>query len=124
MSDSEISTRGGQPSITTPMPPPCDSPKVVTRKSWPNVLPIAEYSSTAVSAVGQAGVSPAVAPTKQARTPAVLTGKMPVLLRSPRARFLHHRLNRAHLRRQPTNEQANQSRRAFRVFPRAQRHGS
>jgi hypothetical protein len=30
--------RGGQPSITTPMPPPCDSPKVVTRKSWPNVL--------------------------------------------------------------------------------------
>src|SRR5207244_10054078 len=36
-----MSIRGGQPSITTPMPPPCDSPKVVTRKSRPNVLPIA-----------------------------------------------------------------------------------
>src|SRR6478672_10904829 len=32
--------RGGQPSTTTPMPPPCDSPKVVTRKSWPKVLPM------------------------------------------------------------------------------------
>src|SRR5205807_7202861 len=40
MSASEIAIRGGQPSITTPMPPPCDSPKVVTRKRWPNVLPI------------------------------------------------------------------------------------
>ena len=32
--------RGGQPSTTTPMPPPCDSPKVVTRKSWPKELPM------------------------------------------------------------------------------------
>jgi len=32
--------RGGQPSITTPMPPPWDSPNVVMRKSWPNVLDI------------------------------------------------------------------------------------
>src|SRR5437762_1436452 len=33
--------RGGQPSMTTPTPPPCDSPKVVMRKSCPKVLPIA-----------------------------------------------------------------------------------
>ena len=26
--------------MTTPTPPPCDSPKVVMRKSWPNVFPI------------------------------------------------------------------------------------
>src|SRR5215203_2155002 len=32
--------RGGQPSITTPMPPPWDSPNVVTRNNWPNVLPM------------------------------------------------------------------------------------
>src|SRR6267142_2773320 len=32
--------RGGQPSITTPMPPPWDSLNVVTRNSWPNVLPM------------------------------------------------------------------------------------
>src|ERR1700694_278703 len=40
MSASFMSILGGQPSITTPMPPPCDSPKVVMRKSWPNELPI------------------------------------------------------------------------------------
>src|SRR6266436_1152582 len=40
MSVSETAIRGGQPSTTTPMPPPCDSPKVVTRKSWPKVLPM------------------------------------------------------------------------------------
>jgi hypothetical protein len=27
--------RGGQPSMTTPTPPPWDSPKVWMRKSWP-----------------------------------------------------------------------------------------
>src|SRR2546421_366777 len=32
--------RGGHPSITTPTPPPCDSPKVVMRKSWPKLLPM------------------------------------------------------------------------------------
>jgi hypothetical protein len=64
--------RGGQPSITTPMPPPCDSPNVVTRNSWPKVLPMSGYSSTAVSAVGQAGVSPAGTATQQARTPVLL----------------------------------------------------
>src|SRR5207244_13546315 len=42
---------GGQPSITTPTPPPCDSPKVVTRKSRPKVFPIAwKIASLAVSA--------------------------------------------------------------------------
>ncbi|GIZ52400.1 hypothetical protein NCCP691_24140 [Noviherbaspirillum aridicola] len=30
---------GGQPSTTQPMPAPCDSPKVVTEKSVPKVLP-------------------------------------------------------------------------------------
>jgi len=39
---------GGQPSITTPIPPPCDSPNVVTRKSRPNVLPIWAYCSTGI----------------------------------------------------------------------------
>src|ERR1044072_9686006 len=32
---------GGQPSMTTPTPPPCDSPKVVIRKTRRNVFPIA-----------------------------------------------------------------------------------
>ena len=32
--------RGGQPSTTTPTPPPCDSPNVVMRKSVPKVLDI------------------------------------------------------------------------------------
>ena len=32
ISSSVIGRRGGQPSTTTPTPPPCDSPKVVTRK--------------------------------------------------------------------------------------------
>src|ERR1017187_6872393 len=44
MSTSEMSIFGGQPSITTPMPPPCDSPNVVTRKSWPKVVPIPRAS--------------------------------------------------------------------------------
>src|ERR1041385_963770 len=40
MCASAILMRGGQPSITTPIAPPCDSPKVVTRNSSPNVLDI------------------------------------------------------------------------------------
>src|SRR2546421_914148 len=40
-----MSIFGGQPSITTPTPPPCDSPKVVIRKSWPKVLPIERQNS-------------------------------------------------------------------------------
>ena len=40
MSATSSASRGGQPSTTTPTPPPCDSPKVVTRKSVPNVLAI------------------------------------------------------------------------------------
>src|SRR5438128_12202896 len=54
-----MSIFGGQPSITTPMPPPCDSPKVVTRKSWPKVLPIYEHCSTGMLPAGPMGVSPA-----------------------------------------------------------------
>src|SRR5271156_5517641 len=30
--------RGGQPSTTTPTPPPWDSPQVVMRKRWPKVF--------------------------------------------------------------------------------------
>lgn len=37
--------RGGTPSITQPTAPPCDSPKVVTRKAWPKVLPAARTTS-------------------------------------------------------------------------------
>src|SRR5258706_10752419 len=40
MSASVKANRGGQPSTTTPTPPPCDSPQVVMRKRCPNVLPI------------------------------------------------------------------------------------
>src|SRR5438067_11828140 len=40
ISSAVISICGGQPSITTPTPPPCDSPNVVIRKSCPKVLPI------------------------------------------------------------------------------------
>ena len=37
-------SRGGQPSMTTPRPGPCDSPNVVTRNSSPKLDPIAsEY---------------------------------------------------------------------------------
>src|SRR4030095_5762063 len=41
MSASDSGKRGGQPSTTAPMPAPCDSPHVVTRKSWPQVFPTA-----------------------------------------------------------------------------------
>src|SRR5215475_2433808 len=40
MSASESGSRGGQPSTTVPVAPPCDSPHVVTRKSCPQVLPM------------------------------------------------------------------------------------
>src|SRR6266478_4070005 len=40
MSASESFRRGGQPSTTTPTPPPCDSPQVVMRKRWPKLLPM------------------------------------------------------------------------------------
>src|SRR6266567_1800293 len=53
MSASEMPIFGGQPSITTPMPPPCDSPKVVTRKSCPSVLPIARIVAQASCLWGQ-----------------------------------------------------------------------
>src|SRR4029077_15900550 len=69
MSASEMSMSGGQPSITTPMPPPCDSPKVVTRKSWPNVLPILEHCSTGILPVGLPGVSPGSFPIRRPRRP-------------------------------------------------------
>src|SRR4030095_15903901 len=36
ISASDNLRRGGQPSTTTPTPPPCDSPQVVMRNSWPN----------------------------------------------------------------------------------------
>src|SRR5262249_3939857 len=39
MSASARGRRGGQPSTTTPMAAPWDSPQVVTRKSWPKLLP-------------------------------------------------------------------------------------
>src|SRR3954467_10484560 len=38
ISSSEIGTRGGHPSITTPTAPPCDSPQVVIRNSVPKEL--------------------------------------------------------------------------------------
>src|SRR6185295_13420726 len=40
ISASESLSRGGQPSMTTPTPPPCDSPHVVIRNKWPNELDI------------------------------------------------------------------------------------
>lgn len=39
ISSSLMASRGGRPSMTQPTPLPCDSPKVVTRKAWPKVLP-------------------------------------------------------------------------------------
>ena len=39
MSASDRAMPGGQPSITQPMAGPCDSPKFVTWKRWPKVLP-------------------------------------------------------------------------------------
>src|SRR4029453_11346464 len=39
MSASDSVIPGGQPSITQPMAGPCDSPKLVTWKRWPKVLP-------------------------------------------------------------------------------------
>src|SRR5437867_9608484 len=43
MSASESSRRGGQPSTTTPTPPPCDSPHVVMRNKCPNEFAIAAF---------------------------------------------------------------------------------
>src|SRR5512145_387722 len=40
MSASDIGRSGGHPSMTAPIAAPWDSPHVVTRKSWPNVLPM------------------------------------------------------------------------------------
>src|SRR3989441_4074865 len=40
MSASDRGSRGGQPSTTAPVAPPCDSPQVVTRKRRPQVLPM------------------------------------------------------------------------------------
>src|SRR5262249_37643948 len=44
---------GGQPSITTPIPPPCDSPKVAMRKSWPKTLPILEAEDSHLGCLGE-----------------------------------------------------------------------
>src|SRR5437588_11362281 len=55
MSALESAIRGGQPSTTTPIPPPCDSPKVVTRKSWPKLLPIKKKTSTRAKVEGSPG---------------------------------------------------------------------
>src|ERR1043166_4865066 len=41
ISASVKASRGGQPSTTTPTPPPCDSPQVVIRNRCPKVLAIA-----------------------------------------------------------------------------------
>src|SRR3989442_4581901 len=40
MAASDRGSRGGQPSTTAPVAPPCDSPHVVTRKRRPQVLPM------------------------------------------------------------------------------------
>src|SRR5213594_4676826 len=40
MSPSDRGSRGGQPSTTAPVAPPCDSPQVVTRKRRPQLLPM------------------------------------------------------------------------------------
>src|SRR5258708_38269581 len=44
MSSAESSMPGGHPSTTQPIAGPCDSPKVVTVKSVPRVLPDMECS--------------------------------------------------------------------------------
>src|SRR6185369_1563226 len=57
MSASDRDRRGGQPSTMAPMAAPCDSPHVVRRKSWPQVLPTArEYPARGPSAVTSNGV--------------------------------------------------------------------
>ena len=43
MSASESGRRGGHPSITTPTPPPCDSPQVEIRNKVPKLLAILRY---------------------------------------------------------------------------------
>src|SRR6185436_6363215 len=51
-SASDRDRRGGQPSTMAPMAAPCDSPHVVTRNRWPQVLPTArEYPAPGPSAV-------------------------------------------------------------------------
>src|SRR5262245_35950979 len=49
MSASESGSREGQPSTTAPTAAPCDSPQVVTRKSWPKVLPMGSPPQDTVS---------------------------------------------------------------------------
>src|SRR6266576_3815869 len=82
-----MSMLGGQPSITTPIPPPCDSPNVVTRKSRPNVLPIWAYCSTGILfATGRTAslwgqrASRLLNPDTAGETPAYPTAETAVLL--------------------------------------------
>jgi hypothetical protein len=49
ISASEIGSLGGQPSIIHPTPPPCDSPKVVTRNTVPYVLPAPARTSAPIN---------------------------------------------------------------------------
>src|SRR5262245_28676440 len=57
MSASDKGSRGGQPSTTAPVAPPCDSPHVVTRKSCPQVLPMRRaYAEIALRQTWPTGV--------------------------------------------------------------------
>src|SRR4051794_17917202 len=58
MSASDSSMPGGQPSITQPMAGPCDSPKLVTAKALPKVLPLmAAIMTNELQAAPQPGPS-------------------------------------------------------------------
>src|ERR1051325_8375765 len=46
-SSSDRAIPGGQPSMITTLPGPCDSPAVVTRKAWPKLFPDMRASSFA-----------------------------------------------------------------------------
>src|SRR5947199_4295900 len=78
---SDSSIFGGQPSMTTPTPPPCDSPKVVTRKSWPKVLDIAAIVAQATCLWGpphhRDGRAPALLSCEQEPSKAVATAAAP-----------------------------------------------
>src|SRR5436190_13801654 len=56
MSASESSMRGGQPSTTTPTPPPWDSPQVVIRNRCPKVFATRQFAGKTPAGQTSAGL--------------------------------------------------------------------
>src|SRR5262245_9888983 len=109
-----IGSRGGQPSTTTPTPPPCDSPKVVMRKIVPSELDIgAGKIATHVAALTRATVStPSL--TSRPHPPQQDVGGARAAVLGPRARERQHQIGERR-RREPFGHTLAQHGSALRV---------